>query len=26
VTVHKPEAPMPVPFEDVTVTIRRSRS
>jgi dihydroneopterin aldolase len=26
VTVHKPHAPIPVPFEDVTVTIRRSRS
>jgi dihydroneopterin aldolase len=26
VTVHKPQAPIPVPFEDVTVTIRRSRS
>jgi 7,8-dihydroneopterin aldolase/epimerase/oxygenase len=25
VTVHKPEAPMGVAFEDVTVTIRRSR-
>jgi dihydropteroate synthase len=25
VTVHKPEAPIPVPFEDVTVTIRRNR-
>jgi dihydroneopterin aldolase len=26
VTVHKPQAPMPVPFDDVTVTIFRSRS
>ncbi|MFW6034074.1 MAG: dihydroneopterin aldolase [bacterium] len=26
VTVHKPEAPIPVPFEDVTVTIRRART
>lgn len=26
VTVHKPEAPVPVPFEDVTVTIRRART
>lgn len=26
VTVHKPQAPIPVPFADVTVTIRRSRS
>ncbi len=26
VTVHKPEAPLGVPFEDVAVTIRRSRS
>ncbi|MGH8866996.1 MAG: dihydroneopterin aldolase [Actinomycetes bacterium] len=26
VTVHKPEAPVPVPFDDVTVTIIRSRS
>jgi dihydroneopterin aldolase len=26
VTVHKPEAPVPVPFGDVTVTIRRARS
>ncbi|MDN3497113.1 dihydroneopterin aldolase [Planococcus sp. APC 4015] len=25
VTVHKPDAPIPVPFTDVTVTIRRSR-
>ncbi len=25
VTVHKPHAPIPVPFDDVTVTIRRSR-
>ncbi len=25
VTVHKPRAPMPVAFDDVTVTIRRSR-
>jgi 7,8-dihydroneopterin aldolase/epimerase/oxygenase len=24
VTVHKPQAPIPVPFDDVTVTIRRS--
>jgi dihydroneopterin aldolase len=23
ITVHKPDAPIPVPFEDVTVTIRR---
>jgi 7,8-dihydroneopterin aldolase/epimerase/oxygenase len=26
VTVHKPEAPIPVPFADVTVTIVRSRA
>jgi 7,8-dihydroneopterin aldolase/epimerase/oxygenase len=26
VTVHKPEAPISVPFGDVTVTIRRARS
>ena len=26
ITVHKPHAPMPVPFRDVTVTIRRSRA
>jgi dihydroneopterin aldolase len=26
VTVHKPQAPVPVPFDDVTVTILRSRS
>lgn len=26
VTVHKPQAPVPVPFDDVTVTIRRSRT
>ncbi|NIA24976.1 MAG: dihydroneopterin aldolase [Gammaproteobacteria bacterium] len=25
VTVHKPEAPITVPFDDVSVTIRRSR-
>jgi dihydroneopterin aldolase len=25
VTVHKPEAPIPVPFADVAVTIRRER-
>lgn len=25
VTVHKPQAPIPVPFDDVTVTIRRAR-
>ncbi len=25
VTVHKPEAPLTVPFEDVTITISRSR-
>lgn len=25
VTVHKPEAPVPVPLADVTVTIRRTR-
>ena len=26
VTVHKPQAPVPVPFEDVSVSIRRWRS
>lgn len=26
VTVHKPEAPVSVPFDDVTVTIRRART
>ena len=26
VTVHKPHAPIPVPFEDVLVTVTRSRS
>ena len=26
VTVHKPEAPVAVPFDDVTVTVLRSRS
>ena len=26
VTVHKPEAPIPVHFQDVTVTIRRTRA
>lgn len=26
VTVHKPDAPIPVPFEDVTVTIRRAKA
>jgi dihydroneopterin aldolase len=26
VTVHKPEAPVAVPFDDVTVTIRRQRA
>lgn len=26
VTVHKPAAPIPVPFDDVAVTIRRSRT
>jgi dihydroneopterin aldolase len=26
VTVHKPQAPITVPFEDVTVTIKRSRA
>lgn len=26
VTVHKPEAPVPVPFGDVSVTIRRART
>lgn len=26
VTVHKPQAPISVPFDDVTVTIHRSRS
>jgi len=25
ITVHKPHAPLPVPFRDVTVTIRRGR-
>jgi 7,8-dihydroneopterin aldolase/epimerase/oxygenase len=25
VTIHKPEAPIPLPFTDVAVTIRRSR-
>jgi dihydroneopterin aldolase len=25
ITVHKPEAPIPHPFDDVSVTIRRSR-
>ncbi|MFC5907029.1 dihydroneopterin aldolase [Streptacidiphilus monticola] len=25
VTVHKPDAPIPVPFDDVTITIVRSR-
>lgn len=25
VTVHKPSAPIPVPFEDVSITIERSR-
>jgi len=25
ITVHKPQAPVPVPFRDVTVTIRRGR-
>ncbi|SFD29020.1 dihydroneopterin aldolase [Streptomyces aidingensis] len=25
VTVHKPQAPIAVPFDDVTITIRRSR-
>jgi 7,8-dihydroneopterin aldolase/epimerase/oxygenase len=25
ITVHKPHAPLPVPFRDVTVTVRRSR-
>ncbi|MQA88049.1 MAG: dihydroneopterin aldolase [Streptosporangiales bacterium] len=25
VTVHKPNAPLPLPFDDVTVTIHRSR-
>jgi len=25
VTVHKPQAPIPVPFDDVSVTVRRSR-
>jgi 7,8-dihydroneopterin aldolase/epimerase/oxygenase len=25
VTVHKPQAPIPLAFEDVSVTIRRSR-
>jgi 7,8-dihydroneopterin aldolase/epimerase/oxygenase len=26
VTVHKPSAPLPVPFDDIAVTIRRTRS
>ena len=26
VTVHKPQAPIPHPFEDVSVTIRRGRT
>jgi dihydroneopterin aldolase len=26
ITVHKPHAPMPVPFRDVAVTIRRTRA
>ncbi|MGH3835460.1 MAG: dihydroneopterin aldolase [Pseudonocardiaceae bacterium] len=26
VTVHKPHAPLPLPFTDITVTTRRSRS
>lgn len=26
VTVHKPDAPVPVPFDDVAVTIRRTRT
>jgi dihydroneopterin aldolase len=26
VTVHKPQAPIPLPFDDVAVTIRRSRA
>lgn len=26
VTVHKPQAPIPVPFDDVTITIKRSRA
>lgn len=26
VTVHKPEAPIPLPFDDVAVTIERSRA
>jgi dihydroneopterin aldolase len=26
VTVHKPQAPIPFPFDDVAVTIRRSRA
>ncbi len=26
VTIHKPQAPIPVPFDDVSVTIRRERS
>ena len=25
ITVHKPQAPIPVPFADVSVTVRRSR-
>jgi dihydroneopterin aldolase len=26
VTVHKPQAPLPLPFDDVAVTLRRERS
>jgi 7,8-dihydroneopterin aldolase/epimerase/oxygenase len=26
VTVHKPQAPIPFPFDDVAVTIRRGRA
>jgi len=26
ITVHKPDAPIPVPFDDVSVTIRRERT
>ena len=26
VTVHKPKAPIPVPFKDVSVTIRRAKA
>ena len=26
ITVHKPHAPIPLPFDDVTVTIRRERA